>query len=424
MDGRDVDKARQAEYSFYRLAKQHRQMVNALPYKQSGRLEPLPPSVEVKDGDLHVTDWSPFDDHYGPLLDGSAFTEENGYVGPDAGAGISEMYLHFHEDWPLPVQKWYQDYKPLKTRLDFAAWAKTSRQLNDAFSEEYKRHYRSVARQFAEHFQEKGWTDTVYHVFLNNKYYFKVPYFASQETTSLGTGASFWLLDEPVDYDDYMANAFFLGLARQGVDSAAAPDVKFAYRTDVSQPEMTRGMWNNICNLWVCSGGAIRSGYVLTANMRQKWIPDEEFWHYGGGPGLSAAPVDTVKSFLNSWCSGSTGILPYWTTNGGNRWIQPSDPDMAIYYTGRNYANSGKSYPGAFASLRIKTMRRAQQDLEYLHLLAGLEGWDRALVRQAIAKYANDSAAPVLIFDDLSAETVFEMRQAVAETILECSSIE
>ena len=46
--------------------------------------------------------------------------------------------------------------------------------------------YSDVARQFAEHCQEKGWTQTIYQVFLNNKYYFKVPYFASQVSTSLG----------------------------------------------------------------------------------------------------------------------------------------------------------------------------------------------------------------------------------------------
>ena len=44
--------------------------------------------------------------------------------------------------------------------------------------------------------------------------------------------------------------------------------------------------------------------------------------------------------------------------------------------------------------------RRAQQDIEYLHLLAGQKGWDRNLVRQAIAAYADDPAAPVLLFDE------------------------
>jgi hypothetical protein len=416
---RDPVKARQASWEFYRLAKAHRQMVSVIPYKQSGRVDLPAPKVEVDGTNAKITDWVAFDEYYAPLLSGAAFAADKGYVGPGAGTPISEMYLPFHENWPLPLEKWYQDYAKMKTRLDFAEWAKKSRLLEQAFNEDYKRMYADVARQMAEHFQEKGWTQTSYQVFFNDKYYFKVPYFSSQLTSSLGTGTSFWLLDEPVDFDDYMANAFFLDLPRRGVTAAKAPDVKFAYRVDVSQPEMTRGLWDNICDLWVCGGGAIKSGYVTTAVVRQKWLSGEEFWHYGGGPSLSAAPVNMAHSFLTSWASGSTGMLPWWTTEGGNRWVGPKDPDLALFYTGKNVANSGKDYPGPLAGLRMKVARRAQQDIEYLHLLAGQKGWDRDRVRQAIAAYADDPAAPVLEFSKMTAEGQFEMRAAVVATILD-----
>ena len=420
--GRDPVKARQASWEFYRLAKAHRQMINVIPYKQSGRVDLPIPKLEIDGAKVKVVDWTPFDEYYGPLLDGSAFAAEKGYVGPGAGTPISEAYTAFHENWPLPLDKWYQDYAKMKTRLDFAAWTKKSRVLDQAFSDDYKRAYSDVARQFAEHFQQKGWTKTCYQAFLNDKYYFKVPYFASQMTTSTNNGTSFWLLDEPVDYDDYMANAFFLGLVQTGVKQAKAPDVKFAYRTDVSQPEMTRGLWNGVCDLWVCGGGSLRSGYVTTAVVRQKWLPGEEFWHYGGGPNLSAAPVNMLHGFLASWASGSTGMLPWWTTEGGNSWTKPKDPDLALFYTGRNYADSGRDYPAPLPGLRMKVARRAQQDIEYLYLLASQKGWDRDLVRKAIAVYADDPAAPVLEFTKMSAERQFEMREAVVATILGSSS--
>ncbi len=416
--GREPVKARQASWEFYRLAKAHRQMINVLPYKQSGRVDLPAPKVEIDGNTAKVTDWSAFDEYYAPLLDGSLFAAGKGYVGPGAGTPISEMYLPFHENWPLPLDKWYQDYAKMKTRLDFAAWARKSRLLDAAFSEDYKRMYADVARQMAEHFQQKGWTKTSYQVFLNDKYYFKVPYFASQLTTSGGTGTSFWLLDEPVDFDDYMANAFFLGLPRRGVQAAKAPDVKFSYRTDVSQPEMTRGLWNDVCDLWVCGGGSLRSGYVTTAVVRQKWLPAEEFWHYGGGPNLSAPPVNMAQAFLASWASGSSGMLPWWTTEGGNSWKAPRDADLALFYTGRNVANSGQNHPGPLPGLRMKVARRAQQDIEYLHLLAGRKGWDRARVRQAIGAYAEDPDAPVLQFGKMTAEQQFELRAAVVATIL------
>ena len=107
-----------------------------------------------------------------------------------------------------------------------------------------------------------------------------------------------------------------------------------------------------------------------------------------------------------------------WATEGGNRWVGPRDPDLALFYTGKNVANGGKDYPGPLAGLRMKVARRAQQDIEYLYLLAGQKGWDRDRVRQAIAAYADDPEAPVLEFAKMTAEQQFELRQAVVATIL------
>lgn len=412
-------KALDAQWGFYRLSKQHRQMFSAIPYKQSGKVEMAAPKLEGDGADARIADWTAFERFYGPLLDGSAFSADKGYVGPNAGTPISEMYTAFHENWPLTLEKWYQDYAKLNTRLDFAAWAKKSRVLEQAFPEEYKKGYAGIARQFAEHCQQKGWTQTTYQIFGNNKYYFKVPYFASQMTVSNNNGSCFWLLDESVDHDDFMANAFFMGLAQKGLKSANAPDVKFAYRVDASLPEMSRSLWNGVVNLWCCSGIAFQTGYMTSVPVRQKWLPEEEYWNYGGGPSLSAAPANMLQTLLQSWAAGTSGILPYWTTDGGKNWVKPSDPDLALFYTGKNYANSGKNYPGPLPSLRLKTMRRAQQDIEYLFLLAGQKGWDRNLVRQAVAGFADDPSAPVLNFTKLSADRQRELRQAVAATILQ-----
>ena len=37
---------------------------------------------------------------------------------------------------------------------------------------------------------------------------------------------------------------------------------------------------------------------------RQRWLPEERFWHYGGGARVIAAPVSLLQAFLASWCSG------------------------------------------------------------------------------------------------------------------------
>ena len=405
-------RAPRAEREFYRLAKSHRLMINSLPYGHRGVVDASRcPVVHGEGADVKVTDWSPMDSRLGPLLDGSAFASETGYVGPGAGTPISHIYLPFHENWPLPVRKYYGDYADVADRLDFAEWAKKSRPLEEAFGADFKAGYAGVVRQFAEHARAKGWTGTTFQFYLNNKYYYKVAYFSAAGGRA---GASFWLLDEPVDYDDYAANAFFLGLCRKGV-AAANTQVKFACRVDVSQPELTRGLWDGVADLWMCGYGAVTNGYAATAAVRRKWLKQEATWHYGGAAGVSAAPVRLMQTFLASWCSGAAGALPYWNTLGGRNWAKADD--LAIYYTGRNYAGGKRSYPGPLPGLRMKILRRCQQDVELLMQLAGARGWDRARVRSALAPYADALAEPVLTFEKLTFDRMLQLRAAVVRTI-------
>ena len=52
-----------------------------------------------------------------------------------------------------------------------------------------------ASRQIAEHLQARGWTDTLFHGFLNNKNNFKA--------AGWSRGSSPWLLDEPANFQDY-----------------------------------------------------------------------------------------------------------------------------------------------------------------------------------------------------------------------------
>jgi hypothetical protein len=407
-------RAAETEWKFYQLAKAHRLMINAVPYGQRGIVDTNRcPVVAGEGADVRVVDWSPVDRRLGPLLDGSAFTPENGYtVGPGAGTPITHLYLPFHENWPLPLARHYRDFAVFSNRLDFAAWAGTSRPLDEAFGDEFKSGYVRVARQFAEHAQAKGWLGTTFQFFLNNKYYYKVPFFSA--TGSGRAGSSFWLLDESVDYDDYAANAFFLGLCQRGAQAANTP-VRFAYRADVSQPEMTRGLWNGLVNLWMCGRSAMDDGYVTTACVRQHWLPQERFWLYSGGPAIPAPPMQLEQLFLASWSAGADGVLPYWDTLAGKDWARADD--LAIYYTGKDYARSGANYPGPLPGVRMKLLRRCQQDIELLQLLATAKGWDRARARAALAPYADDPSATVVAFNKLSSDRMCNLRAALLATL-------
>ena len=397
---------------FYRLAHQHRSIVNALPYSHSGRVDGwFIPVMEGKGTNVGVKDWTDFDKRFAPLLDGTAFSAERGYVGPGAGVPLNHMYTAFHEAWPIWLDATtYKDWKDCKNRIDFAEYAKKSRRAEVAFTEEYKQGFIRVAKQFFEHFQAKGWTRTSLH-FYNNKYYWKVAYFGGMGRG----GVCFWLMDEPTDFDDYDTNAFVMDLACRAYRKAKAPDVKMDGRVDVSQPDMARGLWDNIATVW-CIGGL--RGYSTTTQARRRWLTNEKHWCYGGGGGVTSAPVQLTQAALLRWAFGTGGWMPWWDTFRGRGEAWKNADNLAIYYSGSNYANSGKNYPGPIASVRMKIVRRGQQDVEYLHLLAAREGWDRARARRAIAEYCSDPDAPLWSFGGLSLENRDELHRRVAATIL------
>src|SRR5439155_15079062 len=79
--------------------------------------------------------------------------------------------------------------------------------VEQAFDQEFKDEFQAVAREFARHFREKGWTQTQFQFYLNNKYYYRDP-------KQGGYGSYWWLLDEPMHRDDWLALRFFGKLFR------------------------------------------------------------------------------------------------------------------------------------------------------------------------------------------------------------------
>ena len=126
------------------------------------------------------------------------------------------------------------------------------------------------------------------------------------------------------------------------------------------------------------------------------------------------------RNFFTFWAIGSQGDLPYWDTLRGEGWFKPSD--LAILYPGTDYARSGKDYNGPIAGVRLKAIRRSQQDIEYLNMLAAGKGWSRAKVRKALAAWADDSQAPVLTFKNLSADRLFKLRGSIQKALKENQS--
>ncbi|MDD4890444.1 MAG: hypothetical protein PHU85_10985, partial [Phycisphaerae bacterium] len=135
----DFDRYLAIEQNYFRLVRQHRAHLHLLPYGQSGRESAtFVPTLAGRGRTRRIDDWSMFDKHWGPYLDGSAYAGCRGRDWP-----IEYLYSPVNCNWPAFFEKfgtpgyWFE--------------------------------YQTVIRQMAEHFAQRGWTRTKLEVFFNHK---------------------------------------------------------------------------------------------------------------------------------------------------------------------------------------------------------------------------------------------------------------
>jgi hypothetical protein len=314
------------ERDYYRLAHRHRTVLNRVPYSQSGSV--ADGCAPVWDGER--LDWNAWDRRFSPYFDGSAFADL-----PRRRVPLEIFYLPLHENWPTPMESNYNG----------SYWA------DRAFPAGYRRNFVEVSRQMAEHFQDKKWHDTLYHVFLNNKVDFK--------KNGWSRGSSPWLLDEPSNWQDYWALRYF-GTAFHEGRKRAPGQAKLVFRCDISRPQWQRDAFDGLLDYNVV-GGAMRRYHRLVFD--RKAANGEIVVEYGGSNALEDSNVQAVGWSLDSWSLGSDGVLPWQTVGNGASWRR-ADP-LSLFYPGR-----GGQEREPIPSIRLKAYRRGQQDVEYLTLLA------------------------------------------------------
>ncbi len=205
------------EDKYYQLAHVHRTVLNRLPYSQHGT---------IADGcapawDGHGFDWTTWDRRFGPYLDGSTFRGL-----PRQNVPLECFYLPLHENWPTPIDKNYNG----------DTWA------DRAFSDRYRREQVEATRKIAEHFQQRGWHNTIFQIYLNNKNTFK--------KKGWSRGSSPWILDEPAHFQDFWALRWFGGLYHEGL-AGTSPAVKIMFRCDISRPQWQRDLLDGVLDYTV-----------------------------------------------------------------------------------------------------------------------------------------------------------------------------
>jgi hypothetical protein len=187
--------------------------------------------------------------------------------------------------------------------------------------------------------------------------------------------------------------------------------VKFHFRVDIStRTGQNRGQLDDRVNLWDCSGVDQYHGMIRARKYR---FPQDQWWYYGGGPSASGTGIANSQRFLQAWGWGVDGALPYWN-NFNTNWTAADE--LAIVYSGQNVPGYG-TYDGALASVRLKQMRRGQQDIEYLAYLANAAGWDRGMVTRALQQRYGNSGG-----ESYTAMTVldfYKLREDVDATLQE-----
>jgi hypothetical protein len=321
------------ERDYYRLAHEHRTVLDRVPYSQSGKVDDgCAPRWE--NGRL---DWAAWDRRFGPYFDGSAFADL-----PRKGVPLDCFYLPLHENWPRPMEGNYNgDY-----------WA------DRAFPADYRRDLVAASRSFAEHFNDRKWRDTLFLFFLNGKNNFK------QQGWS--RGSSPWLLDEPAGFQDFWALRYFGAAFHEGIRQARGP-AKLVFRADISRPQWQRDALDGLLDYNVVSS-AMRSYPRIVFDRKE--AEGQIVLEYGSTNGVEESNVQPLAWCLDAWTRGADGVVPWQTVGRGDSW-QRGDR-LSLFYPGRTAG------AGPVPSVRLKAYRRGQQDVEYLTLLAqhtGLPRW-------------------------------------------------
>jgi len=378
-------------YQAHRLAHYHRCTLNTVNHSHTGSVNPdYVPELGGTGADVRVADWSKFDRLMGPLLDGSAFAGN-----PRGPVPVRTFYLPFHEQWPLPLKGYYAFEEFPKDESVMIRHEFEAPPIEEAFPEAYKQAFRNVVGDFVSHCEEKGWTETEFQCYLNNKYYY--------------WGGLYWIFDEPMVRDDWQGIRFYAQLFKQGKVGAAT--TRFFFRGDISRPwwqyDQLDGLMDTIYYNSEIFG---LPGFARHYNRR---IPAPRV--YGACNPVEVANHQSAAWCLKAYAMGLSAVLP-WNSLGDAESLKQPD-QIALIVPGEL-----AGYEGPVASLRVFALRRGAQDVELLRLLALREGYlpDQmgSLVAQKVPltsqfeqQFVDEAAA--LTFGKLSAQGFAELKEGV-----------
>jgi hypothetical protein len=302
-------------HAYHRIFYEHRGIFHQLGYGHSGKVGPeFAPVLEGSGRAKHITSWSLYDRHYGPLFDGTAFSGSRRGARP-----IPFVYLPINPEWPASYEFWGEAG--------------------------YEAEFINVVSEMERHFREKGWTHTNFEVFFNHKKRYKgFP----------------WDGDEVRFPKDLK---YFLDYGR--LLKKALPDtpVHFIFRADVSwDMEQQFKTLEGVVKLWCASGGILSFYKGAPEMLRDR---GDVVWYYGGPPSVTDSSSAITEFPLRAWLWGVNGYVHWLTVSpGADPWFHFDGGQTALVYSGERF---GVNEP--IPSIRLKIQRNCLQDLAVLDSL-------------------------------------------------------
>ena len=334
LPGEDVEKG------YYRMAQAHRTVLNRLGYNWRGSIsDGCSPRWTGSD-----FDWGAYDERFGPLLDGSAFADL-----PRKGVPVEAFYLPLNENWPVDVNKAFRG----------GYW------IEGALEGGYRRAFVEACGKYAEHISGKKWHDTFFEFYLNNKVYNKV------NTWSRSSAA--WIFDEPVNTQDFWALRWYGMAFHEGI-AGRRGEGKLAFRCDISRPQWQRDILDGVLDVNIVGGDFRR---YQRAVIDRKARNGEITINYGSSNNIEDSNVQPAAWCVDTWCLGGDGVLPWQTVGNDRSWSEADQ--LSLFYPG---GRVGRKEP--VASVRLKSYRRGQQDVEYLTLLGMVAKQPRFAIAEAV----------------------------------------
>jgi len=234
-------------------------------------------------------------------------------------------------------------------RKAFAEWAKTERRPEEAIRARVHGRLQTSRRRDDAALRAKRLDANCVPVLPQQQVLLQVPLLCGAGPGHVGENIGPVLLaaDEPVDFDDFEANRFFLALAQQGVRDSGVRGVKLALsHRHIESVHGPRALGRGVQPL------------VLQRAPRDRW-PQPACGSSGGGEQWSSygAGIAVAKSSPSNRSrppqtdTPSARLRPALLTNFG---AGCSGPTTRASTTGVNYAGSGRTYDGALPGIRMK----------------------------------------------------------------------